>query len=61
MNIEDIPCTNEAIWRLTNLSREEMLNVAGIRDFNYNPCTEDAKARKASTEDAEATLLYKTP
>jgi hypothetical protein len=37
VNIEDIPCTNEAIRRLTNLGREEMPDAAGIWDFNYDP------------------------
>ena len=37
VQIEDIPCTCEAIRQLTSLDREEMLDAAGITDFDYNP------------------------
>jgi hypothetical protein len=35
VNIEDIPCTSEAIRRLVSLGAEEMPNVAGITEFDY--------------------------
>jgi hypothetical protein len=37
VNIEDIPCTSEAIRRLLSLGADEMPDAAGIKEFNYQP------------------------
>jgi hypothetical protein len=37
VNIEDIPCTNEAIQRLLSFGAEEMPDAAGINEFDYRP------------------------
>ena len=49
VNIEDIPCTSETIWRLTSLGREEMPDAAKIDKFNYDP---HAKHSDAAPEGA---------
>jgi hypothetical protein len=67
VNIEDIPCTQEAIRRLISLGREEMLDAAGIADFDYRPSApmpkavaEGGEAREASGN-AEATPTIQDP
>jgi hypothetical protein len=67
INIKDIPCTNEAIQRLTSLGGKEMIDAAGITDFDYHPpasesevVSEGGEAREAS-EDAEATPAAQDP
>jgi hypothetical protein len=51
VNIEDIPCTTEAIRRLISLGREEMLDAARIAEFDYHP---PAPEPEAAEEDGEA-------
>jgi hypothetical protein len=67
VNIEDIPCTNEAIRCLTSLGQEEMPDAIRIADFDYHPpahdfeaVSEGGEAREAS-EDAEATPAGQDP
>jgi hypothetical protein len=67
VNIEDIPCTNEAIQCLISLGREEMPDTVGIADFDYHPpppeleaAAEGKEAREAS-RDAEATPAVQGP
>jgi hypothetical protein len=67
VNIEDIPCTAEAIRRLLSLGREEMPDAAGIAEFDYRPSTpkpeaveDDGEAREAP-ENAEATPAEQDP
>jgi hypothetical protein len=54
VNVEDIPCTNEAIRRLTSLGREEMPDTAGIADFYYCPPAPEPEAAPKSEEPREA-------
>jgi hypothetical protein len=54
MNIEVIPCTNEAIRRLTSLGREEMLDAEGIVDFDYCLPAPEPEAAPKSGEPREA-------
>jgi hypothetical protein len=67
VNIEDIPCTNEAIRRLLSLGQEEMPDAAGISQFDYRPpasepkvAEEDGEAREASGN-VEATPVVQDP
>jgi hypothetical protein len=67
VNIEDIPCINKAIRRLTSLGREEMPDAAGIVDFDYHPLahvsgavSEGGEAREVF-EDADATPAAQDP
>jgi hypothetical protein len=67
INIKDIPCTNEVIWRLTTLGREEMPDAMGFTDLDYHPPTpkpeavpEGREAREASG-DGEAALVVQDP
>jgi hypothetical protein len=67
MNIEDIPYTDEAIWRLTSLGRKEMPDSAGIADFDYRPpapkpeaAAEGEEAREVS-RNAKATPAIQDP
>jgi hypothetical protein len=54
VNVEDVPCTSEAIRRLLSLGAEEMPDAAGINEFNYQPpapatkAAESGAAREAS-------------
>jgi hypothetical protein len=67
INIEDIPCTNEAIRYLTTLGREEMPDAAGIADFDYHPPAPEPEAVpergevKEASGDAEAALVVQDP
>jgi hypothetical protein len=67
VNIEDIPCTNEAIDRLLFLGREEMPDAAGIVEFDYRlpaPEPEAAKESEKAREEsrnAEATPIVQDP
>jgi hypothetical protein len=54
VNIEDIPCTNEAIRRLLSLGREEMPDAAGIIEFDYCLPAPEPKATVDSGEAREA-------
>jgi hypothetical protein len=54
VNIEDIPCTNEAIRRLISLGREEMPNAVRIAKFDYRPPAPEPKAAKEDGEAREA-------
>jgi hypothetical protein len=51
VNIEDIPCTTEAIRHLISLGRKEMPDTAGIAKFDYHP---PAPEPEAAEEDGEA-------
>jgi hypothetical protein len=62
VNIEDFPCTNEAIRRLTSFGRAEMLDTTGISEFDYKPkadhsevAQEGSRAREVSVGDSKAT------
>ena len=67
VQIEDVPCTSEAIRRLTSLGREKMPDATRITDFDYNPPTEDSEAAPKGTEakeevkDDEATPTAQDP
>jgi hypothetical protein len=67
MNIEDIPCTNEAIRRLLSLGREEMPDVTGIAKFDYCPpapepeTTEEGGEAREASGNAEATPIAQDP
>jgi hypothetical protein len=65
VHIEDIPCMNETIRRLTSMGREEMPDAPGIDRFNYDPdveeVAEDAEAVESPTEDAEAITAVQDP
>jgi hypothetical protein len=54
MNIEDIPCTTEAIRRLVSLRREVMPDAARIAEFDYRPLALELKAAKEDREAREA-------
>jgi hypothetical protein len=54
VNIKVIPCTNEAIRRLTSLGREEMSEAEGIVDFDYCPPAPEPEAAPKSGEPREA-------
>ena len=54
MQIEDIPCTSEAIRRLTILGREEMPDVVRIADFDYHPLADDFKVASEGAVAREA-------
>ena len=67
IQIKDIPCTGKAIWWLTSLAQEEMLDTAGIAEFDYHPQANDSKAAseggeaKEAFEDDEATPTAQDP
>jgi hypothetical protein len=67
VNIEDIPCTNKAIRCLLSLGREEMLDAAGIVEFDYCPlapkpeATEGSREAKEASGNAEATPAVQDP
>jgi hypothetical protein len=44
VNIEDIPCTSEAIRRLLSFGVEEMPDATGINEFDYQPPAPATKA-----------------
>jgi hypothetical protein len=53
VNIEDIPCTGEAIRRLLSFGADEMPDAAGIHEFNYQPPVAEAED-EAEAADSEA-------
>jgi hypothetical protein len=68
VNIEDIPCTSEAIRRLLSLGAKEMPNAAGITEFDYRPpalgpeTVGDCGEAKEASETAEASpVLQDSP
>jgi formylglycine-generating enzyme required for sulfatase activity len=54
VNIEDIPCTNEAIRRLVSLGQEKMPDAVGIAEFDYRPPAPEPEVAKESGEAREA-------
>ena len=54
VQIEDVPCINDAIRRLISLGREEKPDAVGITDFDYHPPTDDSDATPKDTEAREA-------
>ena len=67
MQIEDVPCTSDAIRRLTSLGQEEMPDAIGIADFDYHPLADDSEATpkgaeaREVVEDDEATPTAQDP
>jgi hypothetical protein len=67
VNIEDIPCTNEAIQCLLSLGREEMPDAVGIAEFDYRlpalelEATEESREAREASGNAEATLAVQDP
>jgi hypothetical protein len=47
VNIEDIPCTGEAIRRLLSFGADEMPDAARIHEFNYQPPVAEAEAAES--------------
>jgi hypothetical protein len=54
MNIEDIPCTNEAIRCLISIGREKMPYDVGIVDFDYCPLAPEPETVLKGEEAREA-------
>jgi hypothetical protein len=68
VNIENIPCTSEAIRRLLSLGAKEMPNVARITEFDYRPpapgpeaAGDCGEARKASGTAEASPILQDSP